>query len=257
MHWRQKAIHTLKQIISCSYDKLPEYLNWTATHTGSKFNDALWSKCKWKVSSCSKPDFVSRICSESKTQIIKTTRLRMIHAGDLLSSLDPDVRKSVKILYLVRDPRAVMNSRRKVSWCRKRCKDPRDLCTALLQDHRAFLKFKSRMPTVFHMIRYEDLAASPHIMAKMLFQNLDLDFDDNVTRFILKHTQLEKGSKAGRGAHSISRDSLSRITAWVRESKRSDVQKVESACHAVMHHLHYDKMHSRESERRTAKKILQ
>ena len=63
--------------------------------------------------------------------------------------LDPDIGKSLKIILLVRDPRAVMKSRssQAKSWCNfAECRDPDILCRNMKNDVSAAFRLRARYP---------------------------------------------------------------------------------------------------------------
>ena len=60
------------------------------------------------------------------------------HFWELISFffLSSENKEDIKIVYLVRDPRAVMNSRKNYEWCMtsENCMNPRNLCKDMVDD---------------------------------------------------------------------------------------------------------------------------
>ena len=57
-------------------------------------------------------------------------------------------RMAMRILLLVRDPRATMHSRRSLAWCQKSedCSDAHALCNDMISDHAALLRMQPKFP---------------------------------------------------------------------------------------------------------------
>ena len=68
-------------------------------------------------------------------QVTKVDRINLKFVSELLE--DEEIGFSTKIFYLVRDPRAVMHSRKDFQWCvkTKECFDPTYLCQDMVQDY--------------------------------------------------------------------------------------------------------------------------
>ena len=62
---------------------------------------------------CYDPDYVQNICELHPIQLVKTVRMRTRQIAPLLD--DPDL--NIKLIVLMRDPRAVRSSRNKLKWC--------------------------------------------------------------------------------------------------------------------------------------------
>ena len=85
--------------------------------------------------SCTNLDYLSAICKIIPIQIIKLDRMGLKVARNLAKSTRK--KQNIKIIYLVRDPRAVINSRKSRSWCVSEpiCMDSRNLCEYIFEDH--------------------------------------------------------------------------------------------------------------------------
>ena len=76
-------------------------------------------------------------------QFGKTVRLPLSHAEYLLNEI-----QNLKILYLVRDPRATLQSRKGRDWCvaTPSCHKPETLCGDLVNDFDSFLDLRKTFP---------------------------------------------------------------------------------------------------------------
>ena len=95
----------------------------------------------------------------------------------------------------MRDPRAVVNSRRStVGWCSDwypDCSDPEILCKDMQDDFKTALYFKKYFPNNFHILRYEDLASDPFAKTKKLMHALGLAHHAKVRTYLELHTTQE------------------------------------------------------------------
>ena len=117
-------------------------------------NFRLWNVCeniakstptKKNVRTCYSPDIYSKICQMLPIRLIKTVRLPVNETRELF--LDPQLKQSLKIIVLIRDPRGVMHSRSSMEWCtRKDCKDPFTVCKNLESDILAAYQLKQEFP---------------------------------------------------------------------------------------------------------------
>ncbi|CAL4168426.1 unnamed protein product [Meganyctiphanes norvegica] len=103
------------------------------------------NKCKERGIDCSKPSVFSSICKSSNFHIVKLLRLGLVWAKSVLS--DPNL--DTKIVYLARDPRATIRSRKSLGWCNKSakdCSDPATVCQHMLQDLRDARELRKAFP---------------------------------------------------------------------------------------------------------------
>ena len=149
-------IRQLLKVFKCELDiEYIKYISYTY-HDALLRNFRLWNTCKTLCPGCN-DGLVSRECSilsfynstcpKFPIRLIKTVRFRMEDSEKLL--LDPDIGKSLKIILLVRDPRAVMKSRsaQAKSWCNfAECSDPDILCNNLQNDVSAAFRLATRYP---------------------------------------------------------------------------------------------------------------
>ncbi|XP_064120846.1 carbohydrate sulfotransferase 5-like [Macrobrachium nipponense] len=118
------------------------------------YNAYLSKNCK-KTSLCAKTAFINEVCKRANIHTIKLLRLSLKWAWPLLQDDDLDLR----IIYLARDPRAVLESRSKVNWCHdKTCKDPKTVCKLLDDDLQEAKKMMQQFPEKFKFIQYEKVS---------------------------------------------------------------------------------------------------
>ena len=87
-------------------------------------------------------------------QVTKVDRINLKFVSELLE--DEEIGFSTKIFYLVRDPRAVMHSRKDFPWCvkTKECFDPTYLCQDMVQDYYESQRLLKLSPNNFMYVSF-------------------------------------------------------------------------------------------------------
>ena len=166
----------IKQVFQCTPSK--EYVQhqryWPAilrhnfrysnacTRVATLDNSTFWHKygifTSAEKNACYLPDIYSSSCSLFPIRLIKSIRVPFEISEELL--LDPDIGKTLKIIFLFRDPRGRLNSlRHKVGWCNpwNPTTDPcnvSNLCTELNDLVSEALKVKTKYPgkSIVHVL---------------------------------------------------------------------------------------------------------
>lgn len=241
----EEAFFLLGRMMECSFPEISYYVKWALRPENRflfKWNRLLWSRCRIRPVSCFNAAFIKDVCSKAHVQVIKTTRMHMRQVRSFLQTLDRSMRDALKIVYLVRDPRGIFNSRKNLVWCANNtCADPRVICTEMAEDLSEFHKLKSEMPDHFFLLRYEDLSLSPEKTATTLFQQLQLPFSKQVSRFLRSHTTVDPQSLGSEieNPYSTRRNSVATAMDWVNKLTAREIESTQSACHHVISELQY------------------
>ena len=136
--------------------------------------------------------------------------------------LEPWIGKSeIKVVHLVRDPRAVLSSRSAVGWESETLKAAR-LCHEMLKD--MTLK-KNLPPERYTLVRYEDLADQTEDIVQRLYARLGLSWTEEMRRSVLSHTEASRSEDMKPGgtyrSASFSPDS------WKQKLSAGQVQAIE------------------------------
>jgi hypothetical protein len=129
----------------------------------TQHNLRLWRVCRNFVPFCFDPGFNSRACGVHKIRAAKAVRLRLELARPFLDGSafhDPEVVSppvgheiKVRVIHLVRDPRAMAVSRedgRVAQWCKDdACVKPGVVCRDMERDLVAGEKFRREFPQQF------------------------------------------------------------------------------------------------------------
>ncbi|XP_078356060.1 carbohydrate sulfotransferase 5-like [Oculina patagonica] len=166
-----------------------------------------------------------------------------VWSKNLLQSCSSNNMSKCKIVHLVRDPRAVVNSLKSVGFF-KRSKDPRrdlswfvkKICHQMEFDVKAGVLIRTLLPDGYRLIRFEDIARDPLSAASELFKFTGIEMFDTVMKWLNHTTRSVNGHKS---AYSTSRDTKQVVSSWRTKMSSATVQIVENYCGRVMRQLDY------------------
>ena len=153
----------------------------------------------------------------------------------------------VRLVHLVRDPRAVIYSRVKLGWIKNHAsprfsRNVHRMCDPILKNLRlglltppTWLKYR------FKVIRYEDLALNTLNVTQELYKFAGFDWSASVGEWI---TSLSKNSRQG-GAYSLYRNASISIGRW-KNAPEPFIRAVENNCGDLMNFLGYEKWRKQE-----------
>ncbi|XP_068229174.1 carbohydrate sulfotransferase 6-like [Palaemon carinicauda] len=180
-----EAMKFIRGLLRCSIDssydshvlhqsKCPFYL---------KANVFLYRNCR-EVNQCANTTFVNEICQRANIHVMKLLRLSLKWAWSLLEDDDLDL----QIIYLARDPRAVLKSRSIVPWCgHKTCWDPKTVCSLLEDDLQEAKKIIRKFPKKFKFIQYEKVFSDLLKNLEDIMSFVGLKMSDAQRRIIAKN----------------------------------------------------------------------
>ncbi|XP_075538538.1 carbohydrate sulfotransferase 4-like isoform X5 [Dermacentor variabilis] len=153
---------------------------------------------------------------------------------------NPDIAQSVRVVHLVRDPRAIYSSRRGLRWCTnyKPCDSAAALCDQMRSDLDAFRELTRRLQiNRTYQIRFEDLAADPLNETMRVFGSLGLNYAPSVSKYIETHTVAAAAEM--RDAHSTKRNSKTVVHMWKTKLSMQKIREIETTCGDVLQRLGY------------------
>lgn len=176
-----------------------------------------------------------------------------------LRSLMEDPRMDLKIIHLVRDPRAIMTSRitafsdeylrgwkiwNSTGW------KPQYLnvteITSICKDMAASAALGAQAPPWLQgrylLVRYEDVAFKPEEMAAEIYRFLGLEMDEQVQMWIAKNTK--RTGRAYVDPYSTTRDSKAAATSWRLRLRFDIARTLQDLCNNTMTLLGYKPVHS-------------
>ncbi|KAH8274042.1 hypothetical protein KR044_008617 [Drosophila immigrans] len=226
---QQLAVQNLKNLLNCDYGDMTDYLEYGKTHTYLfEHNQRLWDVCREYPRFCWRPAFLTPFCRLFPIQSMKTVRLRLAQAEQLLQDQSLS---NVRIVLLVRDPRGTMQSRRHRVWCagNEDCEDPALVCQDLVDDYKTAETLLKSYPGRFRTLRYEDLSLNPYDVTQDILQFYGLPFDPAVEEFLDTHTKENIG-----GVSSTYRDSRSAPFHWKQDLKAEEIKQIQEVCVEAM-----------------------
>ena len=119
-----------------------------------------------------------RVCKDSTHKVTKVLRLTTDLFIPLLRS-----RENLKVIHLLRDPRAIINSRIVTQWYPSRTEESaienaKSLCNKMLYDFRAGQKVQKLFPDRFRFIYYEDFSVDILNKTKILYDYLGMNVNE-------------------------------------------------------------------------------
>ena len=146
--------------------------------------------------------------------------------------------KNLKVVFLVRDPRAMYSSvkalynKSKTGW--------RTLCDEMLDDVKQFAKIKSIMPNKFFFLRYEDLVLDIQNESRKLMKNLGLKYSKTLDKYIKTHSHIPDNKKTTENPHSLFRETQENAFKWTQYISSKEAKFMETICNDVMDKMGYE-----------------
>lgn len=184
---KQAIDSEVKHLMNCRFSRAPKYMKELSVNRPSvRKNTRLWSACKVQRDLCVSVEFLHAFCRQSP---IKTMSLIRVRLRDMTSVLE-DKKMDARIILLVRDPRAVMQSRDNKKWCRREpdCYDPARLCQFMMDDYNAYRELVKAYPGRVTVLRMEDLALDTFGETAKLLDFLRAPFTEKTHDFLQANT---------------------------------------------------------------------
>ncbi|RWS22812.1 carbohydrate sulfotransferase 3-like protein, partial [Leptotrombidium deliense] len=135
-----ESLNVVDKILNCEFNKIQNYVSQTKKidyFKGKVYKDFCGDR---PVNT----KLLTAVCKRCKMNVIKLTRLNFTDAATYLKNTKYS---NVKLVHLVRDPRAIYNSRKSFAWCRKTdCIDVKHLCAEMLDDFKASQNLMQQFP---------------------------------------------------------------------------------------------------------------
>lgn len=264
--------HLLHVVYTCSFDKHPYLVNFLSSSPFRLKSQTLTSSglCEANVTAehmhrLCKPvnaSILKRLCSSRSHVVIKTIRassrklLEFTRTSRAASdSREEEISHSLKVLHLVRDPRAIIASRltknlRELSVFRAAANPARltEKARAIARSVRvASSKLCSRMHSDtkhgekllpagrYALIRYEDAAVRPLEAYEEIYEFAGMDRAREAEKWLKENTE----SDSDPGYYSTSRNSSASARRWRAKLPFALVREIEKQCGELMETLGY------------------
>ncbi|XP_068229175.1 carbohydrate sulfotransferase 1-like [Palaemon carinicauda] len=208
MHCRVQQKY-MKQLFTLIWN--PYYRDWNRYYT---------RKCR-QLEACGNVTLLTQMCQEARIHVAKVVRLSLRWAWRLLEDENLDL----KIVYLGRDPRAVLASRSFRGFCKQpSCNHPQTVCELLQDDLEVAAEMIRKYPHKFQYLQYEDIATDPLTGLGDLMAFVGLPVSDKQLE-LLNPSDLDPYSPYG-----ISKISELEVNKWRKLNNYSSVFKYQEAC---------------------------
>lgn len=122
---------------------------------------------------CLNPFFLKKYCEKYPSKMLRILRLNLNVVRSWLENLP------VHVLFVVRDPRAIIHYRETKSWCQscQVCYNPNLLCFDMVQAYYSARKLHKAFPRQFRVVRFEDFERNVPMMVARISEFYALDLD--------------------------------------------------------------------------------
>lgn len=189
--------------------------------------------------------YATRLCAQKLQTICKQSPLRIIKTIRLdLSTLTPllDLLPNLKIVHLIRDPRATLLSQSRSAMCPEN-EGGKYGCTSrycyrlendVLEHENIRKKYPGRISPVF----YEQIAQYPLEASKKMFQFVGVEYTKNAIEYVYNITMA--GNKDDCGICTTRSNSSAHVNAWKKGMPTDFIDIVEDRCHYVLKRFNYE-----------------
>lgn len=173
-------------------------------------------------------------CERAKVHSAKLVRLRMPTVNKLLSR-DPEV----KVIYLLRDPRAVLNSRHRDSRQKipDMVSDSAVLCPTMVTDFKAKSKIARDFAASILTLKYEDVVFDPDRSVLAIYEHLSLKTPRSVRRWFKE--SMADGEKRPGGSTTRKKEPRDIAMRWKKDLSNDTMARINNNCAEAIRLLGY------------------
>lgn len=225
----------LRDVLKCDVANMHPGLLWRYVKGGNKYgaykncSKNIGKQTSWR-NRCT--DEIASICKKSSLVATKTIRLPFYLVDKLLSTLP-----SLKVIQYTRDPRGIMNSRRKL-WHydgKRLVQRARRLCLRMEADFRYYRSTSDAYPGRVMHLRYESLALHPFDTAQKLYNYVGHPLPSAVSSWLNESTvALGTGLRFG-----TKRNSKVTVQDWQSRLEPDIIEKLNGVCQSALRTIGY------------------
>lgn len=189
---------------------------------------------------------LEQICLQANYRVTKILRVSAEFLRDIIIQ-----NPHVKIVYLYRDPRAIISSRRKIHKGPLQTTMVKAICNKMNTDSGIVLNLATEYPTRIILVSAERIAKNPVTVSKQLFEFLNLNFtitDENQINALSKWDRKHKRRKDD-NFYPFKNDGYASSMNWRKIVSVEDKNKMDKICQDVYERLGYLNMSSPEELR--------
>lgn len=182
-------------------------------------------------------------CLRTEHRILKTIRISLELVQIML-----DLWPNLKIIYLIRDPRGITNSRQHSTSGFKMSRDivshSQALCSQMFNDSEYARNTSEAFPDRFKIVFYEALAERPFEGAKYVFNFMGSNLTDDILDWVYSSSHANVTQQQYFGTKRS--NSTQSAHKWRNELNLSSVKIIDSACKKVYERLGFLSLNSSE-----------
>ena len=242
-HWKSGSSY-LAQLLTM-YPKtfyIHEPVNGNISNSEAILKIASLLKCSLGEETITNSSQETDLCSKSNINVVKSIRLKSIGLEPILES-DP----KLKVLLMVRDPRAVWNSRSSndTLWCGvdPDCHDLDHFCSDLSGELGTIMQLSKTYQKRIKIIRYEDLVKNSGVTTiQKIFDFFNDTVDKNIVNVMMKSYQKQiKTMKAQRELGLVKSwiNPRQNVRKWLKNLPIEVAQNISEKCSKTIKMLGY------------------
>ena len=247
-NWRRNVLDLLKGILSCKFAESPAGIKFlsqtTKTWSGAYVNNAFQSTVFCPNGTCRdlarNPSYADKVClTKYKHSVTKIGEPRT--PNHLISSFlpmlfteNPDT--DIRVIQLIRDPRASMNSRIKLGWMGDFYQSgfpyaAGGVCSNLVKNIK-FGRSLGQWQDKYLEVHYRDLAKKPLETTQAMYKFAGFEMPESIRDWVIRNTSPSKKElqKEQKRIFSSVRNSTANIDKWQKESPMGRVWIIEERC---------------------------
>jgi len=242
-NYKETSIKVIDSFLDCNFSNVSNttFSAFSRSHFHRGKSKALSKKYLPKISNTS----LSKACNAYNYTVIKilSSRVPSKTIQTFKELFQKRNRYDVKMVHLVRDPRAVVFSRIKLKWMKDHLspgfhKNVQRICDPILRNVRLGLLYPPPwLKNRFKVVRYEDLTLNTLNTTQELYSFAGFDWSASVDEWI---RALTKNTKQ-RGAYTVFRNASAAVDGW-KNAPEPLVRAVENICGDLMGFLGYEKL---------------
>lgn len=134
----------------------------------------------------------------------------------------------MKLILIVRDPRAIMYARSQAIWCQEStfCKDESFLCQDMDKDFDKISQLQKDFPNRVSFVRFEDFASLPKRELLNLAEFLDLPSTEEMERYLDK--------KVSDNGQLLAHNQDTSSNVWQSQMHFTTIERIQTVCQTAM-----------------------
>ena len=265
------TMRLLRDIFNCSFKQQTEFLSFISHFQLNRFSSRALTTpyCKNITNTRNNRTYIhckdldplitSLSCALHRHTVVKVLahRLPLLEADRLEPLLASDGGK-LKIVHLMRDPRAVIASMDRVGWSLNKSAINtavtnfplfttlvQKFCSSMIQSLRFALSAEGRLPDRYRLLRYEDLVGTPLNASQELFDFAGIPMSNQVKKYLVNGTNQSRDRGYAHEYGTLRNNASNLVDAWRTHFSAEVVRVVESHCWPVLEILRYTPLFSR------------